>query len=237
MLTGEPLYALLLFVSYLKCCFGAANLSADVFKGSLKKYRKSTGCTETFNLTFNSKQFSACLPKNSKNHMTVLLVVVLFLLFTGYHFFTSTLTDISDIFFGSYLLLFTNAKVNHSFPSQPVFRNRQEDSGVSAACSENTVQTEDRQQTEEIYCIYVSDCPTHTCVFKLLPPRSVTSGGCSSAVVSVFFLSGVCGVLHAAGLPSISRNYWSAAFDISIAISFRLRSCRELQNFRRGQKK
>lgn len=34
MLTGEPLYAPLLFAPYLKCCFGAANLLADVSKGS-----------------------------------------------------------------------------------------------------------------------------------------------------------------------------------------------------------
>lgn len=32
-----------------------------------------------------------------------------------------------------------------------------------------------------------------------------------------FFLPGICRVLHAAQFPGISRNYWSAAFDISIA--------------------
>lgn len=76
---------------------------------------------------------------------------------------------------------------------------------VSVACSEATVQTKDRQQREEIYCIYVGDFPTctssvtpdsrihfsstQTCLFKLLPPHSVSSSVCSSAVVSNFFFS------------------------------------------------
>lgn len=99
-----------------------------------------------------------------------------------------------------YLVLFflQTLNVNHSFPSQPVFRNSEEDSGFRAARSEAIVQTEDRQQREEIYCIYVGDFPTctssvtpdcrihffstQTCVFKLLPPCYVSS----SAVVSVF---------------------------------------------------
>lgn len=127
--------------------------------------------------------------------------------------------------------------MNHSFPPQSVFKNREQvleqwhrGCLLSGHCAN---QTQTTQRRDEIYCIYMGDCPTHsssvtphsrihfssmqTCVFKFLPPCSVSSGVCSSAVGSVFFLSGVCGVFHAAGLPSISRNYWSAAFDISIA--------------------
>lgn len=110
----------------------------------------------------------------------------------------------------------------------------------------------------DLLYIYVGDYPTRTsgvtpdsrihfsstqtCVFKLLPPRSVSSGVCSSAVVSVSFffffkLSGVCGFLHAAGLPGISRNYWSAAFDISIANLIQTRVLPRAAKFQKGDKR
>lgn len=106
-----------------------------------------------------------------------------------------------------------------------------------------------------LYTVCVGDNPTHTssvtsysriyfssmqtCVFKLLSPCSVSSGVCSSAVVGFFFFSlfsGVRGVLHTAGLPSISRNYWSAAFDISIANLIWTRVLPRAAKFQNGTK-
>lgn len=75
-----------------------------------------------------------------------------------------------------------------------------EDSGVRVAYSEATEQTEEWQQRDLLYtcgwlpnlhqqCDNQAPSSMQICVFKLLPPRSVSSGICSSAVVSVFFFS------------------------------------------------